>query len=161
MSGFDRVIIGVTTVVPGPAGTVTFVRQTRGPYAGSWLLPGGKAEFGESLADAARREVYEEVGCLVEDLDALGVYELRGTWHAGQYHLIMFGFVSHTISIVPEGFIGDGVGEILQSHPDDVPLHPAVHHMLYDAGLISVAPDLVNKTPGGAAITLDRHLFAS
>jgi 8-oxo-dGTP diphosphatase len=50
---------------PGPGGTVTFVCQERGPYAGFWLLPGGKAEFGEPIIDAARREAAEESGCVV------------------------------------------------------------------------------------------------
>jgi ADP-ribose pyrophosphatase YjhB (NUDIX family) len=37
-----QVITAALVVVPGPDGTVTFVRQERGPYAGWWLLPGGK-----------------------------------------------------------------------------------------------------------------------
>jgi 8-oxo-dGTP diphosphatase len=37
-----RVITAALVVIPGPDGTVTFVRQERGPYAGWWLLPGGR-----------------------------------------------------------------------------------------------------------------------
>ena len=37
---------------------------------GSWSLPGGRLEPGESLADCARRECREELGCEVE-LDGL------------------------------------------------------------------------------------------
>ncbi|HUC25679.1 MAG TPA: hypothetical protein VMA73_23480 [Streptosporangiaceae bacterium] len=33
----------LVVVAGAAAGTVTFVRQERGPYAGFWLLPGGKA----------------------------------------------------------------------------------------------------------------------
>ena len=40
-----RVITAALVVVPGPGDTVTFVWQERGPYAGWWLLPGGKVEF--------------------------------------------------------------------------------------------------------------------
>jgi 8-oxo-dGTP diphosphatase len=58
-----RVITAALVVVPGPGDTVTFVRQQRGPYAGWWLLPGGKVEFGEPVAEAARREAAEEAGC--------------------------------------------------------------------------------------------------
>jgi len=43
-------------IVRGPSDDVTFVAQRRGPFAGHWLLPGGRVEFGESLPDAARRE---------------------------------------------------------------------------------------------------------
>jgi 8-oxo-dGTP diphosphatase len=43
---------------------------------GLWTLPAGKVEAGESLLDAARREVKEEVGCDIKLTDAIGVYNL-------------------------------------------------------------------------------------
>jgi len=71
-----RVITAALVVVPGPGDTVTFVWQERGPYAGWWLLPGGKVEFGEPVAAAARREAAEESGCDPGDL------VLTGAWRA-------------------------------------------------------------------------------
>src|SRR5205807_4493728 len=44
------------------AGRVLIVKQTSGPFAGSWLLPGGTVERNERLEDAARRELFEETG---------------------------------------------------------------------------------------------------
>lgn len=49
-----QVVTAALVVVPGPGGTVTFVRQERGPYAGFWLLPGGKVEFGDTRAAGSR-----------------------------------------------------------------------------------------------------------
>lgn len=53
-------------------------------YEDKWLLtehmerglefPGGKAEKGESLAGAAKREVYEETGGIAEDLEWFAEY---------------------------------------------------------------------------------------
>lgn len=55
-----------------------------GKYNGNWLLtrhsvrglefPGGKAESGESLEQAAKREVYEETGGIVNELEWLAEY---------------------------------------------------------------------------------------
>lgn len=53
-------------------------------FNGKWLLtehrerglefPGGKAETGESLAEAAKREVYEETGGIIERLEWFAEY---------------------------------------------------------------------------------------
>jgi 8-oxo-dGTP diphosphatase len=73
-----RVITAALVVVPGPGDTVTFVRQERGPYAGWWLLPGGKVEFGEPVAEAARREAVEESGCDLGELVLTGHMRYSG-----------------------------------------------------------------------------------
>lgn len=57
-------------------------------YGDEWLLtnhkergyefPGGKAEAGETIDQAARREVYEETGAILEELKRLGEYRVSG-----------------------------------------------------------------------------------
>lgn len=51
------------------------VGQRRGSHAaGTWSVPGGWMEYGESIEDAARRELSEEVGLSIEDLRTVGVF---------------------------------------------------------------------------------------
>jgi len=42
------------------------LKRNHAPYAGLWSLPGGKWEFGETLAEAALREAREETGLAAE-----------------------------------------------------------------------------------------------
>lgn len=48
--------------------------QKRSEPYGSWGLPGGLIELGESTELAGKREVFEETGILVEDLKLIGVF---------------------------------------------------------------------------------------
>ncbi len=50
---------------------VLLVRQT---YIGGWFMPGGGLHRGETFEGAARREVAEEVGGQLHDLNLVGVY---------------------------------------------------------------------------------------
>lgn len=49
---------------PGAGGTpeVLLVRRGKAPNIGSWALPGGAQDIGETAADGARREILEECG---------------------------------------------------------------------------------------------------
>ncbi|GIX22915.1 MULTISPECIES: NUDIX domain-containing protein [Caldimonas] len=51
-----------------PAGEGRFLLTSRPPgkvYAGYWEFPGGKLERGESVEDALRRELHEELGITI------------------------------------------------------------------------------------------------
>ncbi len=60
-------MVGVAVLRRGPeGGSVLAARRTRpAAAAGGWELPGGKCVPGEELAEAAVREIAEELGCRV------------------------------------------------------------------------------------------------
>ena len=55
-------VVGVGAVVFDSEGRVLLVRRGRPPKLGSWSLPGGRLEPGETLVSGCRREVREETG---------------------------------------------------------------------------------------------------
>ncbi|MFJ3790386.1 NUDIX domain-containing protein [Kitasatospora sp. NPDC090091] len=59
----------------------------------AWTVPGGKAEPGEALDEAAARELKEETGLLVDpaDLELVHVIHVEQGWdQAGQFVLFVF-----------------------------------------------------------------------
>lgn len=123
---FSRILPASLMVLPGPHGTVTFVHQLKGPYAGNWLLPGGGIEPGESAMAAAIREAEEETGCRVTSCAPFAVYEFTGKWAEGRYHLHMFAFLAEGVHRVSDDFQGHNVGAVRQARIGELPCTPPI-----------------------------------
>lgn len=53
---------------------VLLVKRLIEPFKGFWTLPGGHVDFGETLEDAVRREVYEETGIKANVIGLIDVF---------------------------------------------------------------------------------------
>ena len=61
-------------VVCDRAGRIMLIRRGNEPFKGGYALPGGFVDVGETVEAACRREVLEEVGVAVGELELVGVY---------------------------------------------------------------------------------------
>jgi ADP-ribose pyrophosphatase YjhB (NUDIX family) len=74
---------------------VVLVKRGRAPLQGTWSIPGGVLEVGETLRKAAIREAYEETGLTIEPGELLGVFERVVPDEQGQmkYHYVLIDFL--------------------------------------------------------------------
>ena len=70
----DHPHVGVGVVILGDKG-VLLIRRAKPPRQGQWSLPGGAQKLGETVFEAAIREVLEETGLTVEVLGLIDVVD--------------------------------------------------------------------------------------
>ncbi len=94
---------------------ILLIRRGRGVAAGEWSIPGGRVEFGETLAAAVVREVYEETGLEVIVDRPLGWVERIGD----DYHYLIVDF---TVTALEPDTIraGDDASEAVWVALDDL-----------------------------------------
>jgi len=62
----SRPLLGVGAVIVTDDGRVVLVKRGHEPLAGTWTLPGGAVEVGETARAATAREIREETGLIVD-----------------------------------------------------------------------------------------------
>lgn len=98
----NQPVVGVAAVVLHN-NQVLLVQRGREPGKGSWGLPGGVLELGETLAEGVRREVQEECGVAIEVGPVVGVFEpmLRDAEGRLRFHYVVIDYLARYVSGEP------------------------------------------------------------
>ena len=95
----DRPICGVGIVVFHQQ-KVLLIRRGKPPRQGEWSIPGGKQKLGETLQQAARREVQEETGLKLGPLMLVDVVDsiFKDSQGQIQYHYSLVEWTGEFVS---------------------------------------------------------------
>lgn len=124
-------VVGVGAVV-WKDGRLLLIRRGQPPRQGSWSLPGGRQELGETVQQTAVREVLEETGVTIRILDLAAVVDL--IHHEGavlQYHYTVIDFVAEWTG--GEAVAGDDAAAVRWVTPaelDGYDLTPEMHRVI-------------------------------
>lgn len=100
-------VVGVGVVV-WHGDRVLLIKRGKPPRAGQWSLPGGAQKLGETLAETARREVYEETGLDIDLGEIVATLDLIDRDDDGR--------VRHHYTLVD--FVAEGLGSELVAGDD-------------------------------------------
>ena len=114
--------------------SILMVRRGRGPAQGTWSIPGGRVEAGETLAEAVVRELAEETGLA-------GVCETLVGWAeriGPGYHYVILDFTVTLLSDT-EPMAGDDAAEarwVPLSEVAELQLAEGLAEFLHDHGIL-------------------------
>lgn len=91
----DRPVVGIGGVI-WRGDRVLLIRRGKPPRIGQWSLPGGGQNLGETLVEALTREVREETGLEIDEVELLAVVDLVDRDQAGRirYHYTLVDFMA-------------------------------------------------------------------
>ena len=114
-------------------GRVLLVRRGRPPAAGQWAIPGGRIEWGETLQQAAEREILEETGIVIRAGEPVYTFDsiTRDTQGTIQFHYLIVDLAAEYLSGEPRP--GDDAREARWVGPREfgrIPVNARTCHLL-------------------------------
>ena len=143
-----RPLVGVSTVVHHD-GKVLLVERSKPPWQGRWSLPGGHVEWGETLRDAAVREVLEETGVTIAILGLVDTIDVinRDEGGAVRSHYALTVFLGRLISGVPQP--GSDAAAVMWADPAqlmELPLLPGTREAVQRAQAVASREEHRSRT---------------
>ena len=100
----DRPMVGVGAIVIKD-GKVLLVKRGIAPSKGLWAIPGGSVELGETLQEAAEREIMEETGLAIRAVKPVYTFDFIERDDSGKirFHFTIVDIMADYISGTPKG----------------------------------------------------------
>ncbi len=101
-------------------GRVLLVKRKYPPQKGKWAIPGGLVKLGETLQEAAEREIHEETGLIIKAREPVHTFDLIERDSDGEilFHYVIVDLLADYV----EGEVrpADDVSDAGWFHPDEV-----------------------------------------
>ena len=141
--------VAAIALIRDDRGRVLLVKQRGGPFAGAWLLPGGRAVDDESAVHALVREVREETGLTMTDAVYVTGYRTSGDGY--DLTVLMYRGPAEGTLVAERG--SDARWFEVDAIPDP---HPALRRQLLDGGVGTDDDDRIDAALGDAGVTMER-----
>jgi 8-oxo-dGTP diphosphatase len=115
-------LVGVGALIHDGEGRVLLIKRKFEPNKGRWSLPGGLLETGETLVEAGRREVREELGV---ELDVEGLFQvseeiIKDGEAKTRFHFVLVDFLASMRPKASRITLNDESESFIWYRPEDV-----------------------------------------
>ena len=123
---YENPVPATCLVTSDPDGRILLVRRSVAPKKGSWCLPGGFMELGETPEEAGLRELHEETGISGKIETLLGI-----TTHSGKIYetVLVAGYLVREYSGTP--YAGDDADAVGWFGRDEMPVIAFTSHKAF------------------------------
>lgn len=99
---------------------VLLVKRKNPPAKDTWAIPGGSVKLGETLQEAAEREIFEETGIIIKACEPIFIFDFIQKKENGeiQFHYVVIDLTADYISGEPVA--GDDAADARWVSSDDM-----------------------------------------